>query len=586
MSEIMQEPKPSRRKLRFLWVLAAFVLLCGFWFCYQLFGPNPTIVVSKETTFITEPLRADGLPDYEAYILQQASEGVTPANNAAVLSWQAMWPGEMGGQREYWIPLCDALGMEKVPSAKEGLVAPSSQSVREQIALELALQLSKQAADDASKDDLFSEAEQQSLRDGYAHELIGEAGSRPWTSEQIPALAQWVAHNEKPLDLLVEASKRPRYYSPSPNMLDGSNDMLFAMLLPDVQMMRTALRALQVRAMWHLGEGRSVEAWQDLLACHRLARLTSENFTLVGQLVGMAIEGVSCTGTSQFLHHADLDAEAARQILAELQKLGPASACTRSIDQGERLFYLDTVMHLATEKEDGLASVVEDLGIPSEWGVVFRARIDWNTLLRKGNVWYDALVAAAKLPSREKRNAAFDRIDEKLGQISSRSNRPSAWVGSVLSSKRRTEMASDILLSLILPATSAAFNAEDRTSTQLELTRLAAALAVYRAEQGAYPEQLAELVPGVLPKLPVDLYSGHLHLDRSFLYERKDDGGFLLYSVFENGIDDGGDSMSGEVVDGEWVGEPPEDSDYSKSDLVIRVPVPGLEFPALPLEGE
>ena len=362
-------------------------------------------------------------------------------------------------------------------------------------------------------------------------------------------------------------------------MLDGSNDMLFAMLLPDVQMMRTALRALQVRAMWHLGEGRSVEAWQDLLACHRLARLTSENFTLVGQLVGMAIEGRSCTGTSQFLHHADLDAEVARQILTELQRLGPASSSVQAIDQGERLFYLDTVMHLAKGK--GLGGVLEDLGIPSEGEVVFRAKIDWNTLLRKGNVWYDELVAAAKLPSREKRNAAFDRIDQKLAQISLRSKHPSAWVGSVLSSKRRTEMASDILLSLTLPAVSAAFSSEDRTSTQLELTRLAAALAVYRAEQGAYPEQLAELVPGVLSKLPVDLYS-----EKSFLYERKDDGGFLLYSVFENGIDDGGDSMSGEVVDGEWVKVPSEDFDYSEGDLVIRVPVPGLEFPALPLEGE
>jgi len=84
------------------------------------------------------------------------------------------------------------------------------------------------------------------------------------------------------------------------------------------------------------------------------------------------------------------------------------------------------------------------------------------------------------------------------------------------------------------------------------------------------------LVPGVLPKLPIDLYSG-----KAFLYERKGDGGYLLYSLFENGIDDQGTDMSGEMEGGEWIDERDVDVDYTKSDLVIRVPVPTFEFPAL-----
>ncbi len=576
----MQEPKPPRRKFRILWILAALALLFGVWFCYQLFGPNPAIVVSKQTTFITEPLGEDGLPDYEAYLLQQGSEGVTPENNAAVLIWQAMWPGEL--QQEHWLLICDALGMEKVPSTKEALLAPYDETVRDKIAMELAGRYSEQASDQAAgnqpKEDYFSEAWQEQLRDRLAYDLVGEAGDRPWKSEQLPALARWVEQNQKPLDLLVEASKRPRYYSPSPNMLDGSDDMLIASLwLPCVQMIRGTTRTLPVRAMWNLGEGRTAEAWQDLLACHRIARLTSKSPTLVGQLVALAIDGVACNVTTPFLHHADLDAEAAREILAELQKLGPASSCLRAMDQGERLMYLDIAQTLMTGKE-GLGA----LGLPSEADVLFRVKIDWNLVLRNGNLWHDELVAAAKLPTRKQRTAEFDRINQKLARVSLRPKNPSAWVGSALNSTRRSEMISDILLSTMLPATTAAFNAEDRTNTQLELTRLAAALAVYCAEQGAYPEQLADLVPGVLAKLPVDLYS-----EKSFLYERKDDGGYLLYSVFENGIDDGGDScMNGEVIDGEWGGMQPEGFDYAKSDLVIRVPVPAFEYPTLPNEFE
>ena len=68
--------------------------------------------------------------------------------------------------------------------------------------------------------------------------------------------------------------------------------------------------------------------------------------------------------------------------------------------------------------------------------------------------------------------------------------------------------------------------------------------------------------------MPIDLYS-----EKPFKYERKPDGGYLLYSVFTNGKDDRGTNRRGEIVDGEWVTKV-SDIDYENSDLVFRVPVP------------
>ena len=51
--------------------------------------------ISKETTYITEPLRKDGYPDYVAAMNQRLSQGVTPENNAAVPFWKAMGPGRV-----------------------------------------------------------------------------------------------------------------------------------------------------------------------------------------------------------------------------------------------------------------------------------------------------------------------------------------------------------------------------------------------------------------------------------------------------------------------------------------------------------
>lgn len=57
---------------------------------------SPVLVtISKDTTYITEPLRPDGYPDYVAALNQLCSKGVTPENNSAVLFWKAMGPSSI-----------------------------------------------------------------------------------------------------------------------------------------------------------------------------------------------------------------------------------------------------------------------------------------------------------------------------------------------------------------------------------------------------------------------------------------------------------------------------------------------------------
>src|SRR5215467_16284740 len=60
--------------------------------------PKPKITISKETTYLTEPLRPDGYPDYVAALNQRMSEGVTPDNNAAVLLMKAFGPRDIPEQ--------------------------------------------------------------------------------------------------------------------------------------------------------------------------------------------------------------------------------------------------------------------------------------------------------------------------------------------------------------------------------------------------------------------------------------------------------------------------------------------------------
>jgi hypothetical protein len=69
------------------------LLPCSFFF--QQAESVPAIVVSRQTTYITEPLLPNGLPDYEKFVLKLYRGKVKSENSAAVLLWQAMLPGRV-----------------------------------------------------------------------------------------------------------------------------------------------------------------------------------------------------------------------------------------------------------------------------------------------------------------------------------------------------------------------------------------------------------------------------------------------------------------------------------------------------------
>jgi hypothetical protein len=72
--------------------------------------------------------------------------------------------------------------------------------------------------------------------------------------------------------------------------------------------------------------------------------------------------------------------------------------------------------------------------------------------------------------------------------------------------------------------------------TLRSMTIAAIALKRYQIKHGNYPADLNSLVPQFILTVPLDPVDG-----QPLRYRRKSDGTFLLYSVGENGMDDGGD---------------------------------------------
>jgi hypothetical protein len=526
---------------------------------------NTSVAAQPRSTGMKRyPLRPDGSPDFEKYLLNSYREGATPENNAAVLMFQVLWP-EMqhllehdgdevvlsdGRKRPVMDVMADdygavyrELGLPGVPAKANVLRSAYGEASRQRVKQWMAGRGARRppAAARGSFAQMYSSEEDRFIDPTITH---------PWTSAALPPIAEWVRENERALDQIVAATRRPRLYGPSASLLNDVDEPVMAMLLPHAQEMRNVARGLSARAMWHLGEGRLDKAWQDILAMHNLARLMDQQLTLVEQLVASAIDGMACNATIALLTNEKATAATARDVLRDLANLPPFQGMARSFDTAERAMCLDIVLRVKSgntyskEMEGYLLDLIGNLGSTNtneikglDRGMTSAAQqvTEWNAVYWKINDIFDRCVAVARMPPGVVRRKAIDQIESELSDKRVRDSvHNQLRTFSRLTPENRSSVFASVMIMLLTPSTKNALAAQDRANAVLDMTRLAAALAAFRAERGQYPDKLDDLVPGVLPKLPADAFN-----DKAFVY-RKEGNGYLLYSLGANGNDDAG----------------------------------------------
>src|SRR5437870_8606382 len=81
---------------------------------------KPKFTIGKETTYVTGPCDKDGYIDYAAALNKRLSQGVTPANNANVLLWQALGPQPEG--KKMPVEFFELMGIKPPPERGEYFV--------------------------------------------------------------------------------------------------------------------------------------------------------------------------------------------------------------------------------------------------------------------------------------------------------------------------------------------------------------------------------------------------------------------------------------------------------------------------------
>ncbi|MHC4400754.1 MAG: SHD1 domain-containing protein [Planctomycetota bacterium] len=481
---------------------------------------RPKVTVSKETTFFTAPVRPDGYVDYVAALNKLSSEGVTPETNAAVLLVEAIGPEEMTAEtREAFFRL---LGVS--PPTGEG---PYFLRFRDYVATLVP------EATDGEKPPTNPLHERIRDRLWYSSEFQG-----PWSEQELEILEAWLERNEEPLRRVAAACERDQYYQP---LVSAKEPLVDNALLPIDGVARHIGRALKARAVCRGKRGRVDEAWEDVMTCYRLARLTGQGPCLVNLLVAIAVDSDASDAAIMLATDGGLTPQQAKRFCRELHAFPPMPEPARAFNLGERCMQLDIACEVARRGPWVIDEVFGNEKDPVLLRLINDQTLDLDQALMVINGWYDQVVAAAQKPTYAERLQARNELDARLSAMKEEAEdanwRRALLAPALVKREESGRRIGQMFLVMFTPATSLACREAAVTEAEFRLAKAAMALAAHHADRGAYPARLAQLAPTYLPQVPRDVFT-----NREIRYRRAP-GGYELYSVGPDGQDGGSDDL-------------------------------------------
>jgi hypothetical protein len=351
--------------------------------------------------------------------------------------------------------------------------------------------------------DAFSYFKQWDKDESKPLPVIGKAKLPPRTEplpeEMKTLIAQYVADNNEALKLLHAAASIEHSRYP----IDLSAG--FETNVPNLSELRGAVFLLKLEAILHTENGDSESAVRAAKSCFGVARSLAKEPVMVSQLVRSACQNVAVTIIEYCINRIELSDKQLVELIESVEN-------AESISDMSCAFVGERCLGISFFKAPG--SVNPDLmnGIP------FRPILELYKavgLADADEIIYldlmDGYIKSAQLPL-EKRLDAVKTVEVRLQSTSK----------------------AHILLHVMMPALSRVITIDIRNIAQLRTARVGLAIERYRLAAGSLPDTLADLVPAYLESVPKDPFDG------KDLRYKKMEAGFVVYSIGEDQIDDGG----------------------------------------------
>lgn len=438
-----------------------------------VFKPQ-SIIISRQTTWITSPLDKDGGVDYAAWLNHRDSRGVTPTNNAvvALLKVTGTGPGVLGNKtvtRNFLHLLCI-----KPLDVPHPFIS-------------------------------FSEYKK-------AHGLKNKKGlprgvwRHPWTAAQHPHIGAWLASQHMALAEATAAARMKHAYFPvfvlkRNGYLDMDSPFY---LLGDIANISKAFAA---RSMLLAGLGDYAGAWRDLATIHKLGKLAGCGPFLLNLLTFSDVDGMAMNQVESLAQIDKISPGLFAKWLAELRRWQKVPSLADVFNTGERLVGLT---HLQYWARHGLAGLSSDLNP----GHLSGSRLNFNAMMARWNYICTQVVVAARMPTYTAENIAMRRTSRDIGNSYATLH---AGIPSAIIVRR--------LMACFFNWPPLPANVLKVDRSERNMASVALALAAFRAIHGVYPPALATLIPQYFKMVPCNAFTGKpLHY-----CDGKNSQGYLLY---------------------------------------------------------
>jgi hypothetical protein len=316
--------------------------------------------------------------------------------------------------------------------------------------------------------------------------------------------------------LLIEAGETPYCAWPI-----DYNAPAYSLVFPHFAQMRSAARLLSMDSYVLAAEGDHDEALRSSGAIFGIAEHAKTEPTLIGVLVGYAMQGIGAMALEESLSLGDPSPAACRRLFDQLNSVDQRTSMRRAL-MGERAMGLQLFEDIRARRGESVAAFSDQSGYSPYDGL---RRLTFHLYPTLGRPLFN-LDEAAFI---RHLNANIEAIDLPWPQSRDQARRLDY-----------EHPARHVLTSMITPVFSRASWSMERASAKIGAAQIALAAKAYRAEHGTYPEWLSELEADGW-ELPSDPFSG-----KPYHYRREGDS-FIVWSVGPNMADDNGVPYDGQA---------------------------------------
>lgn len=327
-------------------------------------------------------------------------------------------------------------------------------------------------------------------------------------ASQTPGDFAWVdgviAENARAFDALLEAVAKP--YAQYTDF-NASGDIMLnpAFAVPEYNHLHALARLAALRAVWENSRGNPAEAFRWVGITLAIGNSVSEEPWLTAGLMRAAVHGIGIDALRAVTCNQPLPHPLPEILTAQLARAAELQSLARFYE-GER--WLQNAAQHFDFRPLGTANQIAGLKMTTD------------------------LIQAVALPDETERVKLIQQFQADV---------PTIKAGSVPILRMHR-----ILADIVRPALATSVNALDRAAAQARLAQIAIALKQYKQARGQYPAELAQVAPEFIAAVPLDSFTGQP------LRYRRQDNGFVVYSVGHDSKDDAGKEVNGKTNDVVW----------------------------------